>query len=200
MCVSSGNLRPAGDPSTKRSPKAAHSPRAAPHPCWFQLIKRVLSRSPANPVFPPTLSPKVTPSYTGEHRQGHLTPLFSRQHLAPKTTSACCLSLSAAKEAYLWAHVQDLIALFQAPGGLETPEESKGSGSRVSQRVGRAASCGKGSARQCPGHIFLLGVSPAGSWAPAVLHVQRMGYVVVLNSTVHTTGVCFLNTFPPNSL
>lgn len=86
MCVSSGNFQPAWVPSAQHNPRAAHSQRGC-SPSLPISAKRVLSRSSANPICPPTLSPKVTPSYTWEHRQGVLAPSFSRQHLAPKTTS-----------------------------------------------------------------------------------------------------------------
>lgn len=110
--------------------------------------------------------------------------------------SACCLPLGASKKAALWPHVQGLTAPSQAPCHWRTRGQAAGRGGRLKARGTR----GQGSAGQCPGHVCLPGVSPAADCAPAVLPAQAGGRFVILNSTAHMTGVCFLNSFPLNSL
>lgn len=198
VCVSSGNLRPAWDPSAQHSPKAAPSQRGASHPCLFQPIKRVLSRSSANPICPPyTKLQSHSQLHMGAQAGSACTFIFQTASGTQTHISAYCLSLGAAKQADLWLHMH--YSPFLSPWSLE----EKGTSRRMSQRVGHAACTRQLWRRECRAvaraclFAWCLACWQLGSscpWSPG------NGCFVILNSTVHMTGVCFLNSFPLNSL
>lgn len=125
-----------------------------------------------------------------------LAPSSPKQPLAPRSTSLPAVCPLGHPKRALWPHVQGLTAPSQAPHHWRTRGRAAGQGDRLKAGGTR----GQGSAGQCPGHFCLPGVSPAADCAPAVLPARAGGRFVILNSTAHMTGVCFLNSFPLNSL